>query len=427
MKLENVRGMRDIWGEEAENQRELEIRAGEYLSSLGYESVRLPSIEFYELIAAKAGPELLDSLYEFKDKGGRSVALTPELTASAARFFATKLRDRPKPVRIWYVGQCFRYDEPQRGRYRQFTQLGAELYGSASPLADAELAFAAAGILKRVGIAPSLKVGNVGFVKRFLTENGAKESALGQILRAADHGDYQPAMEAVQGDAKAFLKDLEGNPQDLEGWLRREQSPSRKKALKELAQIVELLKAMMPEAKVIPDLLFVRGLAYYTGFIFEAFSSGLDSALLGGGRYDNLLKELGGPATPAVGFAAGVDRIALLMKHPTQPVTGTIFPLDEHSLTKAARAFSALDGMGFELYPSITGAREAMSRALKASHRFVVLAGELDGEDAVTIRDLKKREQQRVQLTDLKQILQEADRDAPREGPNERARHGHPL
>jgi len=410
MKLELVRGMRDIIGYEALAQREFEKRAADFLAGVGYEEVKLPSIEYYDLIAAKAGQELLDSLYEFEDKGGRKVALTPELTASATRLYLTKFRNAPKPVKLWYTGSCFRYDEPQRGRYRQFTQLGVEVFGSSSPLADSEVAFVAANLLKKIGINATLKVGNISFIRSLLAGSGLAGEKLLLAIREVDHANYEAVKSMLNPKGKAIIDQLMGEKKsDLNYWETSSltEIPSAVPGIRRLKRVVELLKIMLPDTKINADLSFARGLAYYTDFIFEAFSEGMNEALLGGGRYDELVAELGGPPTPAVGFAIGVDRIALLVKDLSIKKKALIVPLDDASLDKAALAFSRLsqEGGGFELMPFPISVREAIERALKSSYDTVILAGSRERPNEVVVKNLVSRSQSVLAIDDVKELF----------------------
>jgi len=410
MKLELVRGMRDVVGDEAVAQRVFKERAASLLDSAGYQEVILPSIEYYDLIAAKAGQELLDSLYEFMDRGGRKVALTPELTASATRLYVTRFRDAPKPVKLWYVGPCFRYDEPQRGRYRQFTQLGVEVFGSSSPLADAEVVFIAASLLKSIGIDTWLKVGNISFLRALLQDSGLEGSGMLSAIRSLDHGRYEEVEGSLNARGKKIMEELMGSRKgDLDYWegIAESELPSAVHGLRRLKKVVELIRAMLPAVEINVDVSFARGLAYYTDFIFEAYSHSMGEALLGGGRYDNLVEELGGPPTPAVGFATGVDRVALLVKAPEVEKVALVVPLDEDSLGKAGKAFSAVSGRPgrHEMVPGPMSARDAIERALKGSFHYVVLAGNREGPEEVVLRDLSSRTQKTVKLKELAQAL----------------------
>ncbi|HEV50955.1 MAG TPA: histidine--tRNA ligase [Thermoprotei archaeon] len=400
MNFELVRGMRDVIGAEARSQRKFEETSSLILDRFGYQEVKLPSIEYYDLLAAKAGEELLDSLYEFEDRGGRKVALTPELTASAARLYVMKFRDLPKPVKIWYIGPCFRYDEPQRGRYRQFTQLGIEVYGSSSPLADAEVAYLSLRLLKAVGIKAYLKVGNISFMRSLLEESGIKGRDLNKAIREIDHGRYEEVMGLLDEDGKKMLKDMINSPDsrsDLDRWeaVAKDRFPSAYEGLRRLRQVLVMMRAMDPQLDVKIDVAFARGIAYYTDFIFEAIIPGTEGSLLGGGRYDNLVSDLGGPVTPAVGFAVGVDRVALSMAPVSEAKQVLIAAIDDQSLEKAARAFGIISNaeVHVDLLPGVVSVREALERAIKGSYHKLVIAGAREGPDHFAIRDIKAHEQ----------------------------------
>src|SRR4030043_2478384 len=169
--FQTVRGMRDLLPEEAETLNYVICKARETAALYGYREGVTPLVEPYELLSAKSGEEIRTRMFVFKDLGDRSVALRPEFTASVARLVATTMRTEPRPFRLFSVGSIYRYDEPQKGRYREFWQANFELMGSNKPEADAEILLSANSLLKNIGLSGyALKLGHVGVVRGLLSK-----------------------------------------------------------------------------------------------------------------------------------------------------------------------------------------------------------------------------------------------------------------
>ncbi len=284
-------------------------------NQFGYSEIRTPIFEDTELFTRTSGDTseiVTKQMYSFLDKGDRSISLKPEGTAPVMRaYLQHNLGASGGPTRLWYFTHIFRYERPQRGRYRQAHQVGAELIGTDSPAADAEMIELAYRFYERLGVR-GLKVSlnSIGrtetrvayrdallkHMESYLADQGteARAQAERNPLRMLDSKD--PAMRAA----------LQGAPSVLD-YLESESAAN-------FAQVQSLLtEAGVPYA-VTPEI--VRGLDYYTDTVFEVQSTnlGAQTALCGGGRYDNLIKEIGGPATPSVGFGAGVERVIIVME-----------------------------------------------------------------------------------------------------------------
>lgn len=304
-----IRGMRDFLPEEAEMLRLIEGKARRIAQLYGYKEIITPVVESYELLSAKTGEEVRARMYTFKDLGGRKVALRPEFTASVARLVATTMRNEPKPLRLLSIGSLYRYDEPQKGRFREFWQSNFELIGSEKPEADAEIILLTNGLMKSVGIKNyAFKIGHIGVLRGILSREGLAEDTQNRALQLMDKKRYEEALSLVK-DAGASEKcfTLLQKMVKVRGSNISKVLDDMKKLVKEhkeayeavnnLAKILELVSEAQ-KLDITLDAGFARGLEYYTGIIFEVYVPELDIALAGGGRYDRLVELFGGEPAP---------------------------------------------------------------------------------------------------------------------------------
>ena len=205
-----VRGMRDLIGEEAQNFTYIVAKARETAQLYGYKEAITPHVEPLELLSAKSGEEIRQRMFIFKDLGDRQVALRPEFTASIARLATTALKNEPKPFRLFSVGTVYRYDEPQRGRYREFWQSNFELMGSAKPEADAEVILLTNNLMKLLGLhGYAFKIGHIGVIRGILSQDGIDEKTQNAILQRMDKKEYDEALKLVESErCRAMLKGL---------------------------------------------------------------------------------------------------------------------------------------------------------------------------------------------------------------------------
>jgi histidyl-tRNA synthetase len=292
------------------------------MTSYGYGEVETPTLEPLELVSAKVGEEIRHRMYVFQDLGGRSVALRPEVTSSIARLVATKLKTAAKPLRLAYIANCFRYDNPQLGRFREFWQAGFELIGSPYPEADGEVLSISNNFMKRLGFKDyHITIGHMNVVGGLLDEEGVSDDIKKTILSLIDKGRHDRAV-SILSKKKASprclmtikkLFRLRGRNAARvlhDGKVVMRDFLKSVKAIEELEEILGLLH----EAKVIVNLGMARGLEYYTGMIFEVYVPGVKVALNGGGRYDHLIELFGGDKCPAVGCSIGIDRVVMAME-----------------------------------------------------------------------------------------------------------------
>jgi histidyl-tRNA synthetase len=311
-KLQAPRGTFDVLPDDGQRRRELYRRAGSVLGRYGYRPFETPVFEDTDLFARGVGEStdiVRKEMFTFEDRGGRSLTLRPEGTAGVARAYVEHgMHKQPQPVKLWYWGPFFRHERAQAGRYRQFAQVGTEALGSDDPSLDAESILLLAELLEAAGVREvRLRLASLGSfearavyldkLRGYLREHEGElsEDVRGRIdanpLRAfdADH----PGTRVVMAAAPRLLDNLA--PDDAEHF----------------AEVRALLDGAGVSYDVDPTL--VRGLDYYTRTVFELESSrlGAQSGVGGGGRYDGLVEQLGGPATPGVGWAAGIERILL--------------------------------------------------------------------------------------------------------------------
>jgi len=292
----------------------------------GFEEYDGPPLEPLELYTAKSGDEIVGQLYAFTDKGGREVALRPEMTPTLARMVAARANGLKKPIRWFAIPQVFRYERQQRGRLREHFQLNCDLIGEPGPLGDAELIALAIDVMRAFGLGPAdvrLRLSDRRVLRALLLGAGVTEPQLGAAYQAVDKIDRldRPALAAQLGatgvgeDVAARLFEvagLRGLPA-VEAALAR--VPGGPAAGAPLRRVVDALGAMGLGGFVDVDLTIVRGLAYYTGTVFELFDAGRSlRAICGGGRFDGLLEALGGVDLPALGFGMGDVVLAELLR-----------------------------------------------------------------------------------------------------------------
>lgn len=427
--FKTVRGMRDFLPKDAEKIRYVEKIARELAHLYGYEEVITPVLEHYDLLAAKSSEEIRERMYAFKDLGGRRVALRPEFTASIARLIATKMRNAPKPMKLFCTGSLYRYDEPQYGRFREFWQANYELIGSSEPEADMEILTLTNDLTRRLGFRRYwFKIGHMGILRGILSQEGVAEEQQNLIMQLLDKKRWDEALTLakesnVSKNGIAVLKKtLETKGKDASQVLKTAKRvvadyDDAVAAVENLWKILELTEKSNVKFETLVEAGFARGLEYYTGMIFELYVPELEIALGGGGRYDKLIELFGGEQTPAVGVAPGIDRLVLAMDKQkvslkiSEENKVMIIPVDEELRTKAVELSSELRKAKIPVEVELMG--RTVSKALSdadrrgATHAVIVGTKELK-EGKVVLRDLKKREQRPVEIKTLsKEILED--------------------
>jgi histidyl-tRNA synthetase len=311
-KLKAPRGTFDVLGEEASRRSALEARARSILEGAGYERIETPVFEATELFARGVGEStdiVRKEMFTLEDQAGRSLTLRPEGTAPVCRAYIEHgMHKRRQPVKLWYLSCFFRHERAQAGRYRQFWQVGAEAIGSEDPAVDAEAISLLAALLAELDVRDlRLRLSSLGS----LASRAEYRERLQGYLRANEASLSEEVRSRIElNPLRAFDSDHPGTQSVMRG------APLLREHLSEedadhFASVCELLDVDGVGYELDPTL--VRGLDYYTRTVFEFTSDalGAQSGVGGGGRYDGLIEQLGGPATPGMGWAAGVERIML--------------------------------------------------------------------------------------------------------------------
>ncbi len=407
--LQPVRGTHDILPEEGRRHRFVVETSREIAGRYGYRDIATPIFEFSEVFRRTLGDTsdiVTKEMYSFADRGGDELTLRPEATAGIARALISGGLSQQLPLKFFCTGPMFRYERPQKGRLRQFHQIDVELLGVGEPLADIEIVALGAHVLEALGVLDktSLELNTLGdgasreayraVLVEYLNDhkkNLSKDSQARlernplRILDSKDHGD-----RAIVTDAPEVTDHLSDEAGDF------------------FATVTAGLDALGIRYRLNPRL--VRGLDYYchTAFEFVTDQLGAQGAVIAGGRYDGLVETMGGPATPGIGWAGGVERLAMLIAEPPaarRPIA--LVPLgaraEAEALTLAARLRHA--GLSVDL-----GYRGNLSKRLKRANKLGARVAVLLGDDeldrgAATVRDLDSGEQEEVPLDDLERAL----------------------
>ena len=433
--FERPRGTRDFRPEDMAKRRWLEGVFRETFRRFGYREIQTPTFEHTALFEAKSGPNVVKEIYAFKDKGDRDICLRPELTAPVLRFYVNDLQTEPKPLKLYYYGPCYRYEEPQEGRYREFWQFGLELIGPEGPAADAEVISVAWQALRDAGLRKfTLHVGHIGVLRALVGSLPATDAQKADVFRRIDkdaddlpdfldglgvdprlaaavvtiarhHRTLDPADEPAVGrfftEARAAVAPLN---------VPEATSAGIEKALQGMQETVPLLAAYGVD-RVELDLGVARGLDYYTGVVFEfhATELGSQSQIGGGGAYA-LAELFGGERVGSAGFGLGFDRILLALERagavpqPPPQADAYLAVLGEKARAPALRLAQDLRAAGVSAEVDLMGRSlsKSLQHAAKLGARLAVIVGEKDlAGGTVTLRDMASGEQASVPLADL--------------------------
>lgn len=450
MTIQRPRGTRDFLPEETERRGQAKRAMQDVLERWGYREVATPTFEHLELFTLKSGPSVVEEIYSFKDKGGRDLALRPELTAPVMRMYVSELQNSPKPQRLWYFGNCFRYERPQKGRFREFWQMGAELIGGARSDSEAEAVAIADGMIKSVGVAGDIHIGYLGLIRSILRRIDAEHRS--SVMRMIDKKEHEPLaallddigsnhlglLELIESKGSAALEKAVGIVEDLKFEpVGKETSPSApaggapgglaaaqpshggrgsardgreveaELSLLEFQETVDLLKKAY-DVEFTVDFEIVRGLEYYSGTVFEIYAEGLGAQrqICGGGTYE-LASLFGGKETSSTGFGLGFDRIMEIVKMASRRPSPVYVAFTPDVKKEAAR-------IGKELRKSLPVILDVMGRGLGAQIKaaagagadYVVIVGR-DEIDSVRLmlRDMRSGEQESLDLAEIEERL----------------------
>jgi histidyl-tRNA synthetase len=405
------KGTRDIFSPEIQKWHFLENAIHAYYQKFLYREIRTPIFEHSELFSRGIGNEtdvVQKEMYTFSDKAGRSLTLRPENTASVVRAaIENNLFETVTPLRFYYLGPMFRYDKPQKGRFRQFQQFGIEVFADDSPQLDAEVVFSAVDFIKKLGITDiHLELNSVGCPQ-------CRPDYLEVLGKAAN-----AETNNLCSDCK---RKISGNPLRIFDCKLPECTETAKRfpllgdhlcpeCRDHFAAVCETLSWMNVSFQLNPRL--VRGLDYYTKTAFEVTSEqlGAQNALLGGGRYNNLIKELGGPDMAGIGFAAGMERIILHLEHLAFHGAKILFVAyqDPQWLPNAIQLAQVLRAEGYPVYVDYQGKnlKKQFKKADKVAAAFTLVLAEEEIKSAtVSVKDMASQEQIKISLKDLNQWL----------------------
>jgi len=409
------RGTTDILPEEQAYWRYVEQKAAEICRVYGYERIDLPMFEDAGLFTRGVGEgtDIIEKeMYVFQDRGGNSLALRPEGTASVCRAYLEHgMHNRPQPVKLFYIGPAFRYERPQAGRYRQHGHFGCEAIGDDSPALDAEVIDMAQQFFVSLGL---------GRFKVVVNTIGCKECRPAYLARLKEH--YAPHADEVCADCRVRL---EKNPLRLLDCKSPQCQPVADSAPKsvdflcpECARHYEEVKRCLGVLEITceENRRLVRGFDYYTRTVFEVHpeEAGSQSALGGGGRYDVLIEAIGGRPTPGVGFATGIERMVLGLKKETVPVPPAPVPelLIAHlgdEANDAAMKLAATLRRGGKAVLVATGGR-SLKAQLRQANSLGIPRVAIIGEDevrggTVTLRDMTTSRQESVAVGKLMELM----------------------
>ncbi len=408
--IQRPRGTRDFGPEEMERRRYLESIMRREAALFGFREVSTPIFEHTELFTLKSGPNVVDEIYAFQDKGGREISLRPELTAPVMRFFVNELTNYPRPLKMFYFGQCFRYERPQSGRYREFYQFGAELIGNPGPESDAEVIALAASIMRRVGLKEhSIRIGHIGVLRGMLSQAGVDATKAPPILQKLDKKEYD--------EARTRMTEAGMSAEDIERIIDVTRTTGSVEVLEKISGEVKdhlgaifRILAAYGITNVQVDLGVVRGLDYYTGMVFEMDAPvlGAEKQICGGGSY-SLTELFGGEKTFSTGFGIGFDRTLLALERegyqtPTQAVGAYVIPVSEAVKEEAFRLTAQLRQAGIVTEVDLMGRNVSKNFKYAASinARKAVIVGEKElAQGSVAIRDMTTGEQRLVKLEDI--------------------------
>jgi histidyl-tRNA synthetase len=402
-KLQAPRGTFDVLPQAADARARLEATARRVLEGAGYRRIETPTFELTDVFARGVGEStdiVQKEMYTFDDGGGRSVTLRPEGTAPICRAYAEHgMHKLPQPVKLWYLSSFFRSEKPQAGRYRQFWQVGAEALGSDDPAVDAESILLLATLLDELEVRGTrLRLGSLG--------TPAARAAYRDDLQAYLQTHSDQLSDEVR--ARIALNPLRAFDSDHPGM--REVMAKAPRLLDRLdnddaehfASVLELLDQAGVAYEV--DTTLVRGLDYYTRTVFEFTSDalGAQSGVAGGGRYDGLVAQLGGPATPGCGWAAGIERMLLAAAEQplAAPPVDLFVALDAPHARMAAFALAA-EARRARLHAQLELAGRSLKGQLKQADRLGARYVAIVGDESTVLKDMQSGEQQDIAATEV--------------------------
>ena len=419
---DRIKGFRDFYPPEMAARREVADTIETTVRRYGYREVGTPALEPVDLYTDKSGEEIVEELYAFEDRGGREVALTPELTPTVARMVVEKGQELAKPIKWFSTRPFWRYEQVQQGRFREFYQTNVDVFGSSEPEADAEVLAVAADAMTNLGLTGEdfdFRVSHrdiLGGLLESLSADVDTRAAIRAIDKRAkvelDEYDRLMREAGLSGSQIADVDDLLETPEeDLDDLVDFAGTDRVETAVENLQAVLEASADFGVREYCTLSLTTARGFDYYTGTVFECFDSTgeVSRAVFGGGRYDDLIEGYGGPPTPAVGVAPGHATLGLLLQRagawPDDALTTDYYVLQVGDTRDvAARIARDLRTRGHVVESDVSGRSfgAQLDYADGIAAETVVIVGEQDlANDEVTIKDMASGDQVQVPVADF--------------------------
>ncbi len=407
--LQPVRGTHDLLPDDLRRHRVVTDTAQSVSALYGYEEIATPIFEFTSVFSRTLGDTsdvVTKEMYTFEDKGGEGITLRPENTASVMRAYLSNGLQQDLPRRFFYRGPMFRYERPQKGRQRQFHQIGIECIGIPEALADVEVIATGAHILDKLGILDrtTLELNTLGDTA---SRNAYRETLVAYFSRYKNDLS-QDSRERLQRNPMRIFDSKDDKDREIVA-----EAPIMTESLNGASQaFFETVQERLNQLKINYHLntRLVRGLDYYchTAFEFTTAELGAQNAVMAGGRYDGLIEQMGGPSTPGVGWAAGIERLSMMIEEPpreTRPVA--VVPVGDACFDRAFFLCNELRRSGYAVDMAVSGnMKKRMKRANKIGAVAVLMIGEDElSRDVVTVRDFDSGGQAEVTFSSLSDHL----------------------
>ena len=430
MEFARPRGTRDFLFEEMHRRKEALNTIQKVFENYGYQEIKTPLFEDLKLFTTKSGEEIVDQLYTFKDKSDRDLTLRPEITAPVARLYLNELeKTSSKPIKLYYYGSCFRYERPQKGRFRQFWQFGCELIGAHTPQGEAEVISLCSDAINALGITTSnVNINHLGIIRGLFKHFNIDPETQRKIMVIIDKGDKDLIVDSLSGDdaiikneelSEVLLKliDIVGNKTVMSQLTQLlEKYNETKESLSELNELITYLRAFGVDNYTL-NLSVARGLDYYTGIVFEIYvpELGAQKQICGGGSY-SLVKVFGGRDVESTGFALGFDRLMNAIEELTEqkelPSHLDVFvaPTSQSVQNKAYEITNTLRRHNIKSDVDLNNKKfkKLMNYADKIKVKKIIIIGENDLKDNnVTIKNMETGKQDLVEVQNIIKYLEE--------------------
>ncbi len=404
-KIQNVRGTYDVYGETKRKMKKVVSTGSEVVEKYGFEEIETPIFEFTEVFSRNLGETsdvVTKEMYCFQDRGGESLTLRPEGTAGVVRSFVSEGMQQNLPVKLYYAGPMFRYERPQKGRQRQFTQFGCELLGVETPQADIEVISMAYEFVEKLGLE-----GNVVVEINSLGDQESRDAYRTKLVEY-----LRGHIDELSGDSKERLEKNPLRVLDSKEECDKEvvaNAPLYCDSLNEESKnfFNEVLKGLDSLGiKYRINNRLVRGLDYYSHTVFELVTDklGAQGTVLAGGRYDGLVEQMGGGAVAGIGWACGVERLSMLLEADVSlPRPVAVIPVGDDTNAKAVEIAYLLRKAGYRVEQSYSGnLKKRMMKANKANaYKAVIIGSDELAKNEVTIKDLDSGEQKNVAINHI--------------------------